>query len=300
MRIYQKEDYSTYKSQYKMSLLGFTAESSNLFFVVLNAIRCNSVLIWSDVVECTSAALHTFLVTLISSKIKNDISDEYNYGIKRLEIFVSFICDILVVFGMFVVFCVSIYGLFNPQQPEDNLIRYVLLKLINTLFDLLFVFQQYNIYKIDKSPISKTELSYNIYCATMDFLYMLIGLFCYLFRDSIIVAYINPIVTLIFVIYFAYRCIKRIKKASFELADHSISIKDQDELFDIVLSNSDTIKKIKFVNCHMLNNVLRIDINVDFKTSITYKKQCELLKIIDLKVKEKYPNSITNFLIGEE
>ncbi len=300
MKIYEDENNKTYKKQSKVAFMIFLSEVPNFFVILANAITSRSLLVWADLVDSVKNGIHDATVWLVTRKIYKDNGDSYNYGAGRLEVFTSFICDVLVFIGFTILFVVSIFGLISPVKPEESIIWYAVLKCINLTFDLWFLITQINIYKKTQSPVAKTEIAHGKFCSFMDVFYLISALICYFFKDAVWTPYLSPSLTIIVTLYFAYGCQKRIRANFFELVDKSVTIKDQDELYDIVLKNCSDIKRINSVNCHVLKEKLHIDLDVTFKKDYTVENAKELLKKIDSQIEEKYPGAITNFIISDE
>jgi len=299
MKLVDKSLVSIYKAQVRTALLALIAELPNLILSVIIAFSANSILCWIDSVVSFSTCLHLSLVMFVSIKMVKETGDKYNYGLERLEVFTSFICDLLISLVMLILLGTSIYGFFVLQYPTDNLLYFVIVKSVNIAFDVVFCISGFRIAKKRKSRLNETE--FNVYLNNLihDTLIGITVVICYFIRGNKIAALLSPIVGIISILYFVYTYIKHIRKLVKELADVSIPIQDQDVIFDIVLNNKEGIKRISSVNCHTLNGKLYVDIILSFHDQITYEQQSLFLKDIKSQIQEKYKNATVRLVFED-
>jgi len=297
---YDNDSKKVYKKQARVALTGLIAELPNLVLTIIFACYANTILCWIDTVVSVSVILHYLIVIFVSFKMAKENGDKYNYGLERLEVFTSFICDLLISITMLVLLGSSIYGIIYPQQPQDGLLWFLILKVSNTAFDIYFVINGVHILKKRKSRLNETELNNYINNLIHDALILVASVVCYLLRDKPASGYISSIVGIISILYFLYTYIKHIINLIKELSDVSISIKEQDELYDIILDNSKGIKRIKAVNCHTLNGILNVDVNISFKNEIAYDQQMTFIKNIKQTIQDKHPNAKVRLVIDDD
>lgn len=291
MKLIDKSEKDVYKKQIKVALIGLIAEVPNLVLTIILAFQANNILCWIDTVVSVSVVLHYSIVVFVSFKMARENGDKYNYGLERLEVFTSFICDLIISLTMLILLGSSIYGLIHPQRPDDSLMWFMILKGCNLAFDIYFFINGIIIVKKRKSRLNETELNNYLTNMVHDVLILIASIICYFLRDKDISGYLSSIVGIICISYFLFTYIKHIKDLVKELSDVSIPIKHQDELLDIVLENSKGIKKIEGVNCHTLNGILYVDIVLSFHNEITYEAQKDLLKTVKEKIQEKHPKA---------
>lgn len=300
MKIPYNTDKSIYKKQAKVAFVGLLAELPNLVLTIIFACMANTVLCWIDTVVSMSIVLHYTIVIVVSYKMAKETGDKYNYGLERLEVFTSFICDLLITLTMLVLLGSSIYGLVYPQQPTSGLLWFLILKGCNTAFDIYFLINGIYIVKKRKSRLNETELNNYINNLIHDALILVACIPCYLLKDQPASGYISSIVGIISIVYFLYTYIKHIRILIKELSDVSINIKEQDELYDIILENKDGIKRINAVNCHKLNGLLYVDVNISFKEEFTFEEQQTFVKNIKARIQENHPKAKVRLVIDDE
>jgi len=288
------------KHQLLLSAYDMFAELSNLGIAIYLAFLSNSIICWIDNMVCFSAFLRATIVVIIFYKIYKSNGDKYNYGVARLEAFISFICDSLIVLAMLGLFGESIYGLFNPTNPTDTLLTFLILKVINLSFDATALFLEYRLCKKDNNKLKESELQNYILNTIHDFTVGITVTLCYFLRDKPISSYLSSIVSMLIIIYFIFTCVTHMKDSFKELADVSIPLEQQDQIFDIVLDNKDTLKQIESVNCHILNHIVHVDISVRFKGPTTFDEETDFLENVKLQVHEKIPNAIVRLIISDK
>lgn len=296
MRFYKNDLADVYKKQRNIALLAFLLEAPNLIVTISIALSASTIICWADCSVSLSNTLHALIVLLIAEKMRKETGDRYNYGMDRLEVFISFICDISVFFGMCAILGTSIYGFFVPQLPASSLWIYLILKVSNSFWDLYFYISERKLLKKHESKMGETEAGTHFKNLMVDMVIGGIACICYIFRTKLWVAYLSPATTSILMIYFMIETIKHIKGSINELSDVSLPIKAQDEIFDIVLEHSKEVKKIEAVNCHLLNHKTYVDLCVIFKDDSTFKNQMGFLNSVKDEVEKIMPNSVVRLV----
>lgn len=299
MKLVDQSTVKVYKAQIRTALLALIAELPNLILSIIISFSANSVLCWIDSVVSFSTVLHLSLVMFVSIKMARETGDKYNYGLERLEVFTSFICDLLISLVMLILLGTSIYGFFVLQYPTNNLLYFVIVKGANIAFDVGFLISGLRIQKKRKSRLNETEVNVYLNNLIHDSLIGITVVICYFLRDHKIAALLSPIVGIISILYFIYTYVKHIKKLVKELSDVSIPIKDQDEIFDIVLHNKEGIKRINSVNCHTLNNKLYVDIVLSFNDEITFDKQTKFLNDVKSQIIKRYKDATVRLVFED-
>jgi len=300
MKLTDNASKSIYKKQAIVAVFGLLAEVPNLVLTIIFAFQANTVLCWIDTIVSVSIILHYSIVVYVSAKMTKENGDKYNYGVERLEVFSSFICDLLISLTMLILLGTSIYGLFVPQQPEQGLLGFLIVKIANVAFDVVFLINGIIIVKKRKSRLNETEVNNYLNSLIHDAVIMFACIACYILKDNIASAYISPIVGIISILYFLFTYFKHIRSLVKELSDVSIPVEGQDELLDIVLNNREGIKKIQGINCHTLNSILYVDIVLSFKDEITYEKQKSFMNTVTEKIHEKHPKARVRLVFEDE
>lgn len=300
MRIPKNENVENYKNMQKLALSEFIAEFPNLVLTFIGALAANTVIVWVDCINSFGRTLHTFIVFILAGKMKKETGEKYNFGLERLEVFVSFICDVLVIACMLTIFSGAVYCIIEPQKPSNSLLGVMILKASNITFDVIFLVNQVKICKEHSSSINDSELANCIRELSFDVIVAVVICISYFFRSEAWVCYLNPIVSIILLIYFFVVFSKRIAVSIGQLSDVSLPIKEQDEIYDIVLNYPKTVKRIDAVNCRKLNKKIYIDVCIKMKDGVTYGDQQEYLTLLERDIKVKYPESEIRLVITRD
>jgi len=287
----------TYKKQEATAWLDFLSEFLNLVSSVISAFFANTLVCWADCATSFESTTHCLLVGIVSGKMKNEKGHSYNYGLDRLEIIVSFVCDALAILSMIIVFISSIVGIFNPEEPEDSLIWFLVLKAINISIDLYFLYNHYMLFKKHRSMLNESELIKSRYNLTVDLAVGAVVCICYIFRTQIWVQYLSPIAGIAMVLVFTVNYITHIKTSIMELSDFSLPVEKQDEIYDIVISHRSGIQKIVSIKCHQLNKRVYIDITLILKETTTYGEQKQLLTELKKEINELIPGASVSLVL---
>jgi len=300
MRYYTEKNIENYKSMEKLSLVAFCAELPNLLLTAASAFASNTAVVWVDTINSLGETLHCFIVYLVTRTIRKENGDKYNFGVDRLEVFSSFICDALVILGLLAVLTGAIYGIIAPSYPADSLLFFVIIKCSNIAWDLVFLIKSIKASKKEDSRLFDSEVKNYTKALSFDVIIGIIVFATYFFRKERWICYVNPAVSIILIGYFLNLYIRRIKDAIGELSDKSLSIANQDEVYDIVMSYPEIIKKIEEVNCRKLNNKTYIDVCLVMHDNVTYEEQRKYLAAIREKILDMIPDCIVRLVIGQD
>lgn len=290
-------DKNTYKKQTRVTFMSFLAELPNLLLEFVNAFFSNSIFVWADFMGSFQATLHCFIVFMSTRRIERETGENYNFGVERLEDLISLICNSLVEIGYIIIIVTSIIQIFNPIAPTSAIVYFLILKVINILFDIYFYVEKLKIEKKVSNRLNQAEVANAFENLACDIAVFIIACVCCFFRGKMWSWYISPVASIIISSIFLVNCTKRIMVAFSELSDKSFAIRDQDKVFDIVLNHTDLIKKIINVNCRTMNNKKIIDLNVIFKNDVTYEEQKKLLFDLNKEIQKIIAGSTSRFVI---
>lgn len=207
----------SYQMQMRVSMLSFLAELPNLIASVVAAAAAGTLICWVDCASSLESSAHCLIVLFFSRMILNQTSPDNRNELKRLEIKVSVLCDILVSFGTLSAVGLAVYELFNPQEMTGSLLWFILLKAVNTSFDIYFLAKQIQIGRSHASKLNETEIRVYVYYLLSDLAVGIIVSACYFLKDYPWSVYISPIASIILGIYFLAGVIKHINDSINEL-----------------------------------------------------------------------------------
>ena len=213
---------SSYNKQQKLTIMQFFLELPNFIAVLLSAIFSGSLIVWLDLIDSLGGIFGEGVVMTQSRKLSKDLKFKYNYGVDKVEALTTILCEGVAIGGLICIMIISIIEIINPAKPSDLIIYVVILKIINVLLDLFFVYKQYKIKKESSSKIIKREFVSNIGALTFDVATLLSLLFIWLFRNFLFSWYIAPILSLVIAIVFTFFYSKHIKNAIDELSDKTL------------------------------------------------------------------------------
>ena len=145
------------KTQQRVSFLSFITELPNFIGVTISAILSGSLIVWMDFVDSFCNVLNCGLIALLYWKLRRNLKYEYNYGVGKVEAISSLACNGILMCGLIFMVISSINDLISPKEPSGLLIYVVILKVINVIFDAIFVKAHYKIRKEEKTTIANTE-----------------------------------------------------------------------------------------------------------------------------------------------
>ncbi len=295
-----RKNVETYKRLSKVSLVGFLAELPNLIATLITCFLTASLIVWVDFFRSLESTLHYGIVWIVSDKLQNDLSDQYNYGVDRVEVFASLICDTIVCLSLIGVSIYSVIQFFHVQAPSDNLLIFLILKAVNISFDVYFVTQQLIIRKKGKSRVNETELASSAKYLADDVVTAIVAVICFLFRDVRIVWYLSPAFGLAISIYFILSCTRRLKRSLYDLTDRALAIPVQDKILDTLLEYRGCYRRINAINSREINNTVQIDLEISFFDDTTYRQEMDFLDQVKSRISERIKDCRISLVLNQD
>lgn len=267
----------TYAKQEKIALAAFFAEAPNLIATIFACFLTRSAIVLVDFLSSFQSTLHNAIVAMISHKLKKDNGDKFNYGIAKIESLASLACDILVIIGFLCVIFFAIYSFFVVRAPSDRLYLFLLLKLVNIAFDLVFLTQNIRNGNKRESKISETEVTaYKAYLLD-DLIIFAAAMLSFFLRSFPLMAYFAPAYSLINAIYFIFICSKHIRHTIFDLIDVAPPVEAQNQVADVLITHTEAYKRIVFINFKTISHHTTVELGLTFHDQTTFSQQMDLL-----------------------
>ena len=289
-----------YKKQKNLSFIQFLAETPSFIAVLVSAILSKTILVFVDLLDSFGNILRTAMVTILSKELSKDLRFEYNYGVGKIEVIASLICDGIVFFGLLSTVGLSVYSIIFPEQPSDLVIGVVGLKVINVSFDTAFFVKQRKILKTHRSAISETNYAAALAALLFDSVTLVSLLVMWLLRNNTIGGYISPVISIFVAIYLMYGCIKRTKRALDELTDKTLPEEEQMKILNILTRHYNSYSQFHSINSHKSGDTTRIDIHLSFEQDTTFEEILTLKKQMQEELDRLFGNCIVNIVVGED
>ena len=256
---------SGYNKQKNLSAVQLLAEVPTFIESLLSAIFSNALLLYVDLLDSFSSIIRNAMVMLLSKKLTKDLRYEYNYGVDKIEAMSSLVCDGIMLFGMFLTVCFSVYSFFFPSRPSDLLIAVAGLKLYDIMWDVAFFVKQRNIYKANRTAVIKANYAAALAVLLFDGLAFISLLLMWLLRNNPIGAYISPVASIGAAVYLTVGCIKRIKTSLNEITDKTLPEDQQLKTMSILTQHYDDYSQFHSVHSRKSGDVIRIDAHLSFE-----------------------------------
>lgn len=288
-----------YNKQKNLSLAQFLAEVPTFIETLVSAILAKTLFLYVDLLDSLSCIVRYAIVMLLSKKMMKDLRFEYNYGIGKIESISSLLCDGIVLFGMFLTLCLSVYSIFFPSRPSDLLIIVAALKLYDVIWDLAFFVKQRKILKTHHSAISETNHAAALGALLFDTIAFVSLLAMWVLREHPIGGYISPVISIFAIAYLTVGCIKRIKTALNELTDKTLPEEEQMKILNILTRHYDGYSQFHAINSHKSGDVVHIDIHLSFEKDTAFKEILALKKQVQDECDSLFVNCVANIIVEE-
>ena len=293
-------DKTGYKQQRNLSSVQLLAEVPFFVANLLSTLFSGTILLYVDLMDSLSYIIRNAMVILLSNKLSKDLRYEYNYGIGKIEAISSIFGDSIVLFGMFLTLCLSVYLFFHPSKPSEFLIAVVGLKFYDIMWDLAIFSKQRKILKITPGALSESNYAAAFGDLLFDSFAWFSLLVMWLLRKSAIGAYISPVVTVFVAMYLVVGCIKRIKTSLNELTDKTLPEEQQLKILKVLTRHYNSYSQIHSIDSRKIGEITRIDINLSFENDTRVEEVVKLQKQMQDELDSKLGNCIVNIIVGEK
>ena len=291
---------SGYQKQKNLSLFQFLAEVPNFVITLLSALFSGTLLVYADLLDSLSYVSRHMMVVLLSRKLSKDLRFEYNYGVGKIEAFSSLLCDSIVLFGMFLTFCFSVYSLSSPDEPSNILIAVAGLKLMDVLWSLAFFKEQRKVRKAQRTAITEASYAAALGDLLFDTVSFVALLTMWLLRSHPIGGYISPVVSIFVAIYLGTGCIKRIRSVLGELTDKTLPEEEQMKLLKILTRHFDSYSQFHAVDSRKGGNLTRVDVLLSFEEDKKVKDVLELQEQMQQEFNEQVGDGVVKILLQSD
>ena len=288
---------SGYREQKNLTSVQLLAEVPTFIETLLSAIFSGALLLYVDLLDSLGYMIRYAMVILLSKKLTKDLRYEYNYGVGKIESISSILCDGIVLFGMFLTLCISVYSFFYPSKPSDLLIGVAGFKLYDIMWDLAFFVKQRKILKAHRNAISETNYAAALGALLFDSIAFISLLAMWLLRNNPVGGYISPFVSIFAVAYLTVGCIKRIRAAMDELTDRTLPEEQQMKILNVLNRYYDNYSQFHFVNSHKNGDFVRIDLHLSFENNTTPEDIVNFKDQLKDEFNDQFGNCVVNIIV---
>ena len=291
---------SGYVEQKNLSLVQLLAEVPTLIETLLSAIFSKALLLYVDLFDSLGYIIRYALLIILSKKLSKNLEYEYNYGIGKVEAISSLLCEGIVLFGMFITFCISIYSICFPSKPSDLLIGVAGLKLYDVMWDLAFFAKQRKIFKNHRTSVIEANYAAALGALLFDVLTFFSLLAMWLFRNNPIGGYISPVVSIFAVVYLTVGCVKRIKAALNELTDKTLPEEQQMKILNTLNKHYDSYSQFYSISSRKNGEITMVDIFLSFEEGTMVETLSNLQEQMQEELGAQLGNCVVNIIVRNE
>ena len=291
---------SGYSEQKNLSSIQLLAEVPTLIETLLSAFFSGALLLYVDLLDSLGYIIRYALIIILSKKLSKNLQYEYNYGIGKIEAISSLLCDGIVLFGMFLTVCISLYSICFPSKPSDLLIGVAGFKLYDIIWDLAFFVKQRKILKTNHSALIETNYAAALGALLFDVIAFVSLMAMWLLRNNPIGGYISPVVSLFAVVYLTTGCIKRIKTALNELTDKTLPEEQQMKILNVLTRHYNSYSQFHSISSRKSGEVTMVDIYLSFEADAKVEEVAVLQKQVQKDLKSQLGNCVVNIIVNNE
>ena len=293
-------DKTGYKQQRNLSAVQLLAEAPFFIANLLSAFFSGTILLYVDLMDSLNYIIRNAMVSLLSNKLSRDLRYEYNYGVGKIEAISSIFSDSIVLFGMLLTMCVSIYSFFFPSQPSEFLIAAVGLKFYDIIWSLAFFSKQRKIYKLTPSTLSKSNYAAALGDLLFDGFAWISLLIMWLLRNTPIVGYISPALSILVATFLTVGCVNRIKTSLDELTDKTLPEEQQLKILRALTRHYDNYSQVHSIYSRKIGEITRIDMNLSFEKDTKVEEVVNIQNQMKDELNSQFGNCIVKITMGED
>ena len=291
---------SGYSAQKNLSAVQLLAEVPTLIETLLSAVFSGALLLYVDLLDSLGYIIRYALIIILSKKLSKNLEYEYNYGVGKIEAISSLLCDGIVLFGMFLTSCISIYSICFPSKPSDLLIGVAGFKLYDIIWDLAFFVKQRKILKAHRSAVIETNYAAALGALLFDVIAFVSLMAMWLLRNNPIGGYISPVTSLFAVVYLTSGCIKRIKAALSELTDKTLPEEQQMKILNVLTRHYNRYSQFHSICSRKSGEVTMVDICLSFEENAKVEAIAKLQKQLQEDLNSQLGNCVVNVIVKNE
>lgn len=295
----KSEQKQPYESQQKVSFFSFLTEMPNFIAVTVSAIMSGSLIVWMDFVDSLGNVLNSGFVALLSHKLRRNLKYEYNYGVGKIEAISSLACNVIHMCGLIFMLISSVNDLISPKEPSGLLIYVVLLKIINVVFDIIFLRAQYKIKKASQTAIAVSEFHASLKSFAFDAVALVSLFICWIFRDVRAVWYFSPVLCIILSVWFFAGSVKMVRESISILTDRTLPESEQMIILGVLAKFNGKYKNFEFLNTRKSGNTVFIDLKLSFGDETAYAEIKALCGEIQKEIEGRIENSKVSIVISD-
>ena len=291
---------SGYSEQKSLSSIQLLAETPTLIETLLSAIFSGALLLYVDLLDSLTYIIRYALIIILSKKLSKNLQYEYNYGIGKIEAISSLLCDGILLFGMFLTVCISIYSICFPSKPSDLLIGVAGFKLYDIMWDSAFFVKQRKILKKHQSAIIEANYSAALGALLFDVIAFVSLMAMWLLRNNPVGSYISPVVSIFAVIYLTVGCMKRVKTALNELTDKTLPEEQQMKILNTLTKHYNSYSQFHSISSRKSGEVTMVDIRLSFEENARVDEVANLQKQMQEELNNQLGNCVVNIIVKTE
>ena len=277
---YYEQQEKTARASFLMGIPGFLGLIATLAMTW-------SVVTLVDFLDTACNLICDGFVCFLSSKLKNNLKYEFNYGVSRIESLSSLCCDSIMIAGLIIVLASSIKELLEPSGPSGILVVALICKIGAVLADSYVLYKKYRIIRISNTGMAKVALA----GAVKNLAFDVMVLFCYIiscvFSNVPATYYINPILCILIAFFLGYQSIRRIIANVWDLTDRTLDEETQFKIIKVLNKYFDDYAGFKAVKTHKIDDLLYVDLQISFDDEKTFKEIVKFKKDMENDLKEE-------------
>ena len=288
----------TFKEQEKISLIEVLIELPYFIAVVFMALFSGSLILMLDAFETAGVITQSGVSFGLSRKLQGNGAFRYDYGMGKIEAFGGLVSAVLLFIGLALVLVFSIGALMAPSASGEALLWAVFLKIFSVSIDIWLYRKQLKAAKSIDSSFIQSNLINSQKVLAFDSIALLTVSAAYFFRRVPYIEYVEPIICIACVVWFAVMGIQNLRKIIPDLLDKTLGEAEQLQILKCLTVISDDIERFEGIRTRRSGHLIYIDLLVTFEDGETYAEIRGITKKFNTAVKAVLPNAVTSVVVS--
>lgn len=291
------ESQKQYKKQIYLSVIELACGLPSFILLIISFIGTRTTLVFMDAIDSGGNVIRNALVLFISVFLVKDQRFSYNYGVGKIEASATLVCDLIMVFSLFVSIGMAIKDFVVPHSPGDFLVYVVILKVLYVFADLFMTWREWKLMKTSDSLVFKTKFAAGVKNTLFDTVTLVALLLMQVFRSAKWTQYISPVVTVLLGSYLIYQTAERIRESLKVILDKAADENEQMLIMQSLSPVYNEYDEFKAVRSRTCGGVLYVELELGFSDETTYTQLRSVADKVSDELLKKLPKSEVSLII---
>lgn len=266
----EAERQAAFTEQQKITTLSLISEIPSVVLRVVVAVASRSTILTLNAFDTICNCVQTVLTFAVSKRLQKDSTYVYDYGMGKIESLGSLVSTVLLYLGMVVVLVLSVFRLFEPEEPSDILSLGILMSIAGFCFEMYQYTRQKRLARKVNSSLSDAALMKYRKEITMDVVSFATLCVVLVLRAHPFTMYLEPAACILFIGYLMYINLPLLRRAVYDLLDKTADEDIQLKVLRCLAEYNDDYEGFHGVRTRTSGGIIYVDLLLGFGNDTTF------------------------------